>query len=1156
MPRYTEASARRDVRERQVRRMGKKALAGIQIFLFLNLACQDAVQAVTYQVTNNNNTGLGSLRKAIQNVNAGAGGGDIIQWSGTDGTITLSSPLPALLHPVTLDPNGATAIVIDGQLTVANASGVTVDVSAFNQTLGSLSGGGSNGGNILLGGSTLITGVDDTDTEYDGVMSGLLGGLDKEGAGTFTLGGQNTYTGSTSIGQGILQTATANAISNQSSLYLANDPSAIFDLNGFDQSVGSLVGGGTDGGDISLGNATLTVGSDNSSSEYDGIISGAGNLTKVGSGMLVLGGQSTYSGATSIQQGTLQMNAVWVLPSQSAVVLANASGVTLDLNNFDQSIGSLTGGGTSGGTVNIANATLTTGNDNTDTEFDGTIVGNGSLDKEGSGTFTLGGQNTYTGQTTLGQGTLRMGVANALSNQTPVVLANAAGVTFDLNGDDQSIGSLAGGGGLGGAVNMANATLTTGNDNTDTEFDGVITGAGTLVKAGAGTFTLGGQNTYTGTTLIQHGTLRAAAADTLPAQTAVTLAANAGVTLDLNSFDQSLGSLSGGGTTGGNVTLGGATLTTGSDNTSTAYGGTIAGNGSLIKTGNGTFTLSGNNTYIGGTTVDAGILKMGVANALSAAGDVTTSPNGLYDLNGFSQSIANLTNHGTTHLRAATLQVNGNYDGAGTLVTTLQNPAAYGRMNVNGTANLTGGTLQVSLISPYIPAAGSSFTVVTAGLVTGQFGQLVQPAALSLQAIYSASAVTLSVPENAEIPYLTSAEDPNERSVAAILDRVRPTATGDWATVTGTLNTLSAPELRSAFQQMSPISLRAIPQTSVLNAEVQTAAVSQRIAADLDGTTRGPFSATVTKKVETDTLLALLDEGQDFGAREMPPPEPPSTCQGFATGLDTFGKLGRVTDSVGLQPGYTFGSQGITAGGDCRLTPQSTLGLSAGFLDSHTSSDLNASTVDGQSLQAGLYGIHKISNFNLNAYAGGALDSYKVSRNVTFGGLNRTAAGSPTGQSIMARGGMGYAYKTRFLTLQPAASVLYDRVTVNSYTETGAGALNLNLDSQVSQSLRTEIGAHLSKIFEAGSRRIAPSLSAGWQHEYRDQSRAISAEFADGSGAFSVRSADPGRDTALLGAGLHIQWTSALFLDADYNGEYGRANFVAHRVNAGFHLKF
>jgi fibronectin-binding autotransporter adhesin len=210
----------------------------------------------------------------------------------------------------------------------------------------------------------------------------------------------------------------------------------------------------------------------------------------------------------------------------------------------------------------------------------------------------------------------------------------AGGATLDLNGYSQTIGSVVDIGLSGGDVALGGATLTTGNDNLNTSFSGDITGSGNLVKIGTGIFDVSGASTYTGATTINAGVLSASSTTALPSTTDVTIANVAGATLDLNGVDLTIGSLSGGGPTGGSVTLGGI-LTSGGNNLSTSFGGVLSGAGGIVKTGSGTLTLSGANTYAGVTDVSAGVLKtsglpfpgMGVwldaADAASITKDVT-----------------------------------------------------------------------------------------------------------------------------------------------------------------------------------------------------------------------------------------------------------------------------------------------------------------------------------------------------------------------------------------------------------------------------------------------------------------------------------------------------------------------------------------------------
>ena len=237
-------------------------------------------------------------------------------------------------------------------------------------------------------------------------------------------------------------------------------------------------------------------------------IVGTGGLTKTGGNPTILTGLTTYTGATAVNVGVLRGGAVDAFSAASAFTLANTAAVALELNNFNQTIGSLAGGGTTGGNVVLGNATLTTGGNNTSTAFAGVISGAGGLAKAGTGVFTLNGLNTYAGATAINAGTLQAGVAGAIPTATNVTIANVAGATLDLNNLSHTIASLAGGGATGGAVTLGSATLTTGGGNSSTAFGGVISGTGGLSKVGTGTFTLTGANTYTGATTIAAGTPR------------------------------------------------------------------------------------------------------------------------------------------------------------------------------------------------------------------------------------------------------------------------------------------------------------------------------------------------------------------------------------------------------------------------------------------------------------------------------------------------------------------------------------------------------------------------------------------------------------------------------------------------------------------------
>jgi autotransporter-associated beta strand protein len=122
------------------------------------------------------------------------------------------------------------------------------------------------------------------------------------GPGTTVLAGPNTYTGATNVNAGTLRAGAANAFSPFSAFSVASG--ATLDFNSFNQTIGSLAGAGN----VTLGTATLTTGNGNTSTTFSGAISGTGGLTKSGSGTLLLTGISSYTGATTVNAGTLSVN--------------------------------------------------------------------------------------------------------------------------------------------------------------------------------------------------------------------------------------------------------------------------------------------------------------------------------------------------------------------------------------------------------------------------------------------------------------------------------------------------------------------------------------------------------------------------------------------------------------------------------------------------------------------------------------------------------------------------------------------------------------------------------------------------------------------------------------------------------------------------------
>ncbi|OYW76045.1 MAG: hypothetical protein B7Z37_10555 [Verrucomicrobia bacterium 12-59-8] len=237
------------------------------------------------------------------------------------------------------------------------------------------------------------------------------------------------------------------------------------DLNGFNETINSLISYGTHANTaITNGKAnstsTLTIGDNNASTLvtdlaaattfFGGAIKDTGTgimaLTKIGEGAQTFTGANTYSGLTTISKGTLMAGAANTLSASSAVSIANDATAVLALTNgladFSQTILSLSGGGAvnlgtiaAADTVSTPGTRLTTGS-TADTTYSGTIVGAGGLVKQGAGTFTITGANTYVGTTQVTEGNLQVGQSGVGQSGTGAVVVSS-GATLSGSGTVQ-----------------------------------------------------------------------------------------------------------------------------------------------------------------------------------------------------------------------------------------------------------------------------------------------------------------------------------------------------------------------------------------------------------------------------------------------------------------------------------------------------------------------------------------------------------------------------------------------------------------------------------------------------------------------------------------------------------------------------------------------
>ncbi len=464
---------------------------------------------------------------------------------------------------------------------------------------------------------------------YANVISGT-GSVTKLGAGTLTLTGENTYTGGTTITAGILQ-------------------------------IGSGGTAGSVSGNI-LDNASLVF---NRSDDitFDGVISGSGTVTKIGAGTLILTGDNNYTGGTTITAGTLQIgkevgtgsvvgnilnDAALVFKRRNDLTYAGAITGSGTVTKLGEGILTLTGANAYTGGTTVSNGMLQIGNggtagsvagdilDNAEVVFDrsdnitysNVISGSGSVMKLGAGTLVITNDNTYTGGTIVNAGTLQLGGGGTTGSVPGNILDNASlafnhsdAITFAnvISGDGSvtKLGSatliLTGANTYAGGTTISAGTLQIGNGGTDGSIAGPIidnaslifdrsddityadpiSGAGSVTKLGAGTMTIGASNTYSGGSTLSAGTLQIGSGGVI-------------------------------GSVAGNILNNTAIIFNRSDDLT--YEGAISGPGSFTKLGGGTLTLTGANSYTGGTTISEGALQIGNGGTTgNVSGDITNN---------------------------------------------------------------------------------------------------------------------------------------------------------------------------------------------------------------------------------------------------------------------------------------------------------------------------------------------------------------------------------------------------------------------------------------------------------------------------------------------------------------------------------------------------
>ena len=1043
----------------------------------------------------------------------------------------------------TLDKQGAGTTILTGKN--AYSGGIKILAGTLQGDSQSLL------GNIVSSGGTIAF-----DQRIDGTYAGNMtgtGSLTKAGLNTLKLTGNNTYSGATTIIGGTLLLTSATSLSG---------PGGVITLNN-----GAI--GRSD--DLTLGPATVidravtlvndggfVVESTRNELTVSSVIDGGGRLVKSGVGELVLTGTNTYSGGTVVRGGMISF-------AQDTNLGAAGTGITLD----GGSIGTTTtpAGTSFSRTITLAgNGGISVGQH--PITWSGNIVGPGQLIKSGNGELELTGTNTYGGGTVVQRGTLRIASDDKLG-------FIASEVTLQDNGALRASESFA----TKRAINLVGSggVILVDAGKTFT-LDGIVSGTN-ILKVGDGTVILSGANTYSGTTQVFQGILQG---------NSTTIRGN--VAFDESPLAKSLvfnqvvdgtfaGNIAGVGTTNGNgsvvkngagtLTLtgtskytGGTTVNAGTlqgttnslqgnivnnaavifDQTITGvYAGNMIGTGTLTKNGTGKVTLTGTSTIGGGTTINDG----GFAVNGNLTSNVTLN-GGI--LSGAGNINGDITQNGgeiAPGNSIGTITINGNYTVRhGILEFEINSNGQNDKINVVGAghkATLQGGTIEVLALAGTY-RPNSTYTLISAsGGVVGTFDRTTSNLAFLTP--------TLSYDTNnvyislalASNAFASAGQTQNQQAVGRALDITA--ASGNVDGIVTVMANLPSGAGAPALQALSGQPYADFGTLNTRASQLFMNAVGRQMA-----TERGAGLGGSQRVALAETCIIACDT---------------STPSRFSAWVAGIGSTGSVLGDANAS-GFTYTLGGTAFGIDYRPDPRYLVGIAGGYTSG--TQWVNGFSGNGysDSFSVALYGSYTPNGsgpgFYADALVGYANASNRMQRVISLpGNPTGLANGNTSANQFLGQVEAGYKFDLGLGTntsISPFARLQVSSINQAGFTEYGGGLFNLSVASQTTTSVRSTIGVDLASTFMVGGTPLDLGVRLGWMHEFADTARPMTAAFAAAPASqFTVFGATPQRDSAVVGFSASAALSDRTSLFVAYDGEIGGGT-DNHSLRAGFKIKW
>ncbi|MGD8429343.1 MAG: autotransporter outer membrane beta-barrel domain-containing protein [Ectothiorhodospiraceae bacterium] len=392
------------------------------------------------------------------------------------------------------------------------------------------------------------------------------------------------------------------------------------------------------------------------------------------------------------------------------------------------------------------------------------------------------------------------------------------------------------------------------------------------------------------------------------------------------------------------------------------------------------------------------------------------------------------------------------------------------------------------------------------------------------------------------------------------LDRIPPGPT------TNTLG-LDNEQLDAAYQQLAAEETIAPGNMATDTANIQTTAILGRIDA-----LRGSGGSLARTDPGTDspgsrTLVASLNDALTLGLANGT-----TTLNGdwrrlgiFVNGDFGFGEK----DTSDREDGFDYDSRGVTAGVDYRLTEALVLGGAVGYsrlsADFKKSTNVTGGSVDADSYNVFGYGLYTVGGYYVNGLLGYTSTSFDIDRRIlyepapgsTAEGANRTATADTDGSQVEVSLAGGYDYRRNALTISPELRLDYLNADIDSYRESGAQGLVLQVDDQTIESFTSALGVQASFTTSHSFGALIPQARVEWIHEFSNDGRRIETQYVNDprNNVLALQTEDPDRNYALIGLGVSAVFQSGMQAFINYETLQGLKNIESHLITAGIRLE-